>query len=278
MKVFGADIIIGEFIASHHGCMLFSFDSDHGINEEDTNISVETQEEFIADNPVPVYVGQHYASKLHPEVVLTKLICSSDETDFFTEYECRAILRLITGQRGYQWMKIVTDDPGEDIWYRSRTTSVSYVKLGGDVLGIKLNMECDSQFAWSQEIITNISAKANQPFYIFSNSDDLHNYILPNVDIIPSSSGSLEVRNTEDNNWLVKLDDIIARETIRYDCKNEIIDGSRNDSGQAIINYLDNSNIHFFRILPGKNSFISNIDAQFTFRFREPRKVAFVTT
>lgn len=274
MELYGRDLVFGEFRASDYQCYLASFSST-GEREEETGIAVETIEEFIADNPVPVYLGQRYEQKLKPSFVLTKDSCVTTE-DYFSEYDCRAILRLITGQRGYQWMHVITDDVGEDIAYRARVTSISYQKLAGRVVGIIVNMECDSQFAWSQEQIVTISAKVNQPFYIYSNSDDLFSYIYPYVEVIPLSGGTLEVRNEEDNNWLVKITMTQARETIRYDCQREIIDGSRNDSGQAMVNYLNNSNCHFFRLLPGRNTFVSNINAQFTFRFREPRKVAFV--
>ena len=120
-----------------------------------------------------------------------------------------------------------------------------------------------------------IPAKANVPFTVYSNSDDLHSYLYPYVEIIPSARGSISIKNTDDKDWTVRLHNVIAKETIRYDCANGIIDGSRNDSGVAMINYLDNSNTHFFRLLPGRNTFVSDMDAQITWKFREPRKVSF---
>jgi len=275
LEIYGEDLIIGEFVASNFNCYLASFESD-GVRDEDTGIAVETIEEFYADNPVPVYLGQKYSEKLHPVAVLTKDSCKTTE-DYFSEYECRAIIRLVTGQRGYQWMRIIPRDIGEDLWYKVRVTNVGYQKVNGLVAGIKLEMECDSMFAWSAENRVIINAAANTPFTVYNNSDDLYVYTYPYVEIVPKASGDLIVTNSDDNNWEVRLQGVRADETIRYDCKHEIIDGSRNDSGTAMTMFLDYSNCHFFRLKPERNTFTSNLAATFTWIYRVPRKVAFVT-
>ena len=63
-------------------------------------------------------------------------------------------------------MKVITDEVGEDLWYRVRVDKISYNKVNGFVVGIILDMECDSQFAWSIE-------KNGQML----NDDKLTNYI-----------------------------------------------------------------------------------------------------
>lgn len=276
MEVYGKDLILGDFRASDYRCILASFTSD-GVREEDTGISVEVIEEFVADNPVPVFLGEKHTSKLHPSIVLVKDFCQTDDP-YFTERDCRAIIRIITGKRGYQWMKIVTEDIGEDIWYRAKVISVSYQKVSGQVAGIVLDMECDSQFAWSTEFNVTVNATANQPFYVYSQSEDPYSYVSPYVTILIKQAGNLQVTATEDSNWIVSLNDVRLNETIRYDCKNEIIDGSRNDAGVATNIYLTNSNCHFFRLKPDRNQYVSNLNAQFTFTYRYPIKVAFVST
>ena len=161
MEVYGKDLILGDFRASDYQCILASFTSD-GVREEDTGIAVEVIEEFVADNPVPVFLGEKHTSKLHPSIVLVKDFCQTDDP-YFTERDCRAIIRIITGKRGYQWMKIVTEDVGEDIWYKAKVVSVSYQKVSGQVAGIVLDMECDSQFAWSTEF--NVTVKVVNPSF-----------------------------------------------------------------------------------------------------------------
>ena len=273
MTIYARDWIFGNFTASHHQLYPASF-TVTANDEEETGIGVTTTEEYISDNPVPIYIGQKYSDKLKPTIVLTKDSCVTDD-EYFSEYDCRAILREVIGQRGYQWMKLITEEIGEDLWYRARTTNVRYQRVSGKIVGVILDMECDSQFAWStlQSIV--INAQANTPFYVFSNSDALFDYVKPTVTIIPGASGDLSVVNSEDNNWEVKFTGAKSGETIIYDCKNEVIDGSRNESGQAITKYLDYSNCHFFRLLEGKNTYTSNLDATFKFEYRVPRRVSF---
>lgn len=275
MEIYGKDFLLGKFRASDYDCYLASF-SSNGEREEDTGIAYETIEEFVGDNPVPKYLGQKVTSKLHPTATLTKNSCTTTDL-YFTEYECRAILKLVTGFRGYQWMKIETLDVGEDIWYKARVTNVSYNKINGKVVGIKLDMECDSMYAWSVEHTVRIDAKAGIPFSVYSKSEDPYSYVYPYVEIEMKTNGDLEVVAPDDNNWTVKLKDVRFGEIIRYDCANQIIDGSRNDSGEAISVLLNDSNVHFFRLKTDRNTFITNLNAIFTFKYRYPIKVAFVS-
>ena len=274
--IYGRDWIFGDdFRASDYQLYPASF-TVTANDEEETGIGVTTTEEYISDNPIPVYVGQKYNDKLHPSITLTKDDCLTDEL-YFTEYECRAILRKVIGQRGYKWMKVVTEDIDEDIWYRARVVNIKYQRITGRIAGITLDMECDSHFGWTAEKNITINAKANTPFDIFVHTDDTYNYLKPTVQIIPKSAGNLVITNQSDNNWKVTFDGARANETIIYDSKNEVIDGSRNASGQALTKYLDYSNCHFFRLLDNRNTYMSNLAATFKFTFREPRRVAFAS-
>lgn len=273
MTIYANDWMFGDFVASHYQLCPASF-TVTANDEEETGIGVTTTEEYISDNPVPVYIGQKYSDKLKPSIVLVKDRCVTKD-EYFSEYDCRAILREVIGQRGYQWMKLITEEIGEDLWFRARVNNVRYQKIQGRVAGVILDMECDSQFAWSTEKNITINAKANTPFDIFVNTDDIYNYVLPVVTIIPKQNGDISIVNKSDNDWVVKFDGAKNGETIIYDCKNQIIDGSRNASGQAITKYLDSSNMHFFRLLE-VNKFTSNLNATIKFQFREPRRVSFV--
>lgn len=272
--IYGRDFLFGDtFRASDYQLYPASF-SITANDEEETGIGIETTEEYISDNPIPVYIGQKYSDKLKPTICLTKDSCITDD-EYFSEHDCRAILRQLIGQRGYQWMKLVSDEPDEDLWYRSRIVSVKYQRVNGFVAGIILDMECDSQFAWSTEKNITVDALANTPFYIYTQTDDLYNYIKPFVTIVPKVNGNLSLVNRSDNNWAVTLTGVRNGETITYDTKNQVIDGSRNASGQAVTKFLDYSNCHFPRMVDGKNEYVSNIAARYTFTFRTPRRVAF---
>lgn len=269
MEIFTKDLLIGDFRVSDFGLMIASFSYD-GNSEDEIGMNIETIEEFIGYNPVPVYLGQKYTDKLKPQITLVKNPCTYKDNLAFNVYECRAILRKITGIRGYQWMKTIDNNFTDDVWYKARVVSISYRRVGENVVGIVLNMECNSSFAWSSENNITINATANKPFFIFNNTDDLNNYVLPTIKITSLSNGTLSLNNKTDN-WISEIKNIKANETISMNSNKEIL------SSSTIHNLLLNDfNMHWGRLMPDKNEYLSNMDAVITFNFRVPRKVGFL--
>lgn len=271
MEVFGNDWIFGNFRASDFGLMLSSF-SYKGESEDETGLKLSTIEEFIGSNPVPIYLGDKYEDKLRPQITLCKNPCSyTDEQMNFSEKECRWILRELTGIRGYQWMKIIDEHIEEDILFKAKVNNVLYKKVGGNVIGIIIELECDSCFGYSKIFTTKIKAIANTPFDIYNNSDDLTNYVLPTVTIVPETEGDFTIENISDNNWLTELNKLESSESIIIDSQNEIISSSNENH----LYLLNDFNLHFIRLVPEKNTFVTNTNATITFKYRVPRKVGF---
>ena len=42
-----------------------------------------------------------------------------------------SFLRILTGLKGYKWMKLITQVADEDLWYKARINNVSYKRIGG---------------------------------------------------------------------------------------------------------------------------------------------------
>lgn len=267
MEVFSKDLIFGNFRFSDYGLIVGSFNYK-GDSTDDIGMSPSTVEEYIGHNPVPVYLGQQYSNKLEFEAGFIKNPCLRGD-DHFSEKELRAILREVTGKKGYQWTKLINNETDEDLWYRARVTNVSYERMAGKVIGIKLSFECDSLFAWSTQNTVRINAKANVPFYIYNNSDDLNNYVLPSVKIHAKEAGEVSITNTTDN-WETVVN-FVGNETITMDSKSELV--ASNLPSHSLI--LNDTNLHFFRFVPDKNQYISNKDVEITFTYRVPRKVGF---
>lgn len=267
MEVFSKDLIFGEFRLSDYGLIIGSFNYK-GDSTDEIGMSPSTIEEFIGHNPVPTYLGQQYSNKLEFTVSVLKNPCLI-QNDYFNEKDCRAILREITGKKGYQWTKFINSELDDDLWYRARVNNISYERMGGKIVGIIISFECDSLFAWSNQRIINIEAKANTPFYIFNNTDDLNNYVLPYVKIHANGSGLVSIKNTTDN-WETTIN-FVGNETVVMDSKTEFV--TTDVSSHSHI--LNDTNLHFFRFVPDKNQYISNKDVEITFIYRVPRKVGF---
>lgn len=267
MEVFGKDLILGQFRLSDHGMMLASFESS-GESEDETGISISTIEEFVGDNPTPKYLGDKYSDKIRPKVTFVKDPCSYGVNMYFSEKECRNILRTLTGIRGYQWMKIVNNDSEDDIWFRSKIVKISSKKVGGNIVGLILEMESDAPNGYSQETVIDLNFKANKPIRIFSNTDDLYNYIYPTVSIKFNSDGDFKLENITDNRSSV-IKNVKKGEVITIDSKNEVITSSI--AHDLLLN--DFTDMNWIRLLPDANELVTNMDAKITFRYRVPRKV-----
>lgn len=269
MEIFCNDWMLGDFQASDYGLIVASFSSGSSSDDE-TGISISINEQFISHNPIPVYIGQAYADKLRPQVTLVKNPCMFHDEVYFTENDCRAILRKVIGYNGYQWMRLINDNPDENLWYKAKVVNVSYQRMGSKVAGIILEMECDSCFAWSKEYNLTINAKANRAFHIYNNTDDLYHYVLPITTVTPTAGGEFSIINNTEN-WETKISNISATEVLTMDSKNELLSSSK-----AHASLLNDFNLHYIRLVPDRNEFIVNQDAAIQFKYRVPRKAGFV--
>lgn len=270
MEIFAEDAIIGDFKLSEYGLILASF-NDNSESSEDLGMDQETAEEYIGHNPTPIFLGSRYSSKLKPTLTVVKNPCVHKLPDF-SEHECRDILRRLTGHQGYKRMQIIHRSMDEELFYNVRTVSVNYQKVMGKVVGIILNMECDSQFAWTKEMDITILAKQGKPFNLYISTDDPGNYVYPVVTIRASSAlESISLRNILDNNWETVIKHLFANEVITIDSQRQTIRSSRKDRMLA-----NDFNMHFPRFIPDKNSYITDQDISIQFKYSLPRKAGFV--
>lgn len=269
IDILNNDLIIGNFRSSDYGLIIGSF--SNGESEDDIGMKTSTIEEFIGHNPVPVYLGQKYTDKLKLQITLIKNPCMFYDKIYFNEKECRAILRILTGLKGYQWLKLAAQALDDDLWYKVRINSVTYKRVGGHVVGILLEAECDSCYAWSKEYNITVNAKANQHFYIYNYTDDLNNYVYPITSIISSSAVDIKLTNLSDNNWTTVIKCIQAQEKITIDSGHQII--SSNLPHELL---LDNFNLRWIRLVPEKNEYLCNTDISIVMKFRVPRKVGII--
>ncbi|MFG6356678.1 MAG: hypothetical protein K1W26_07645 [Acetatifactor sp.] len=270
MEIFAEDAIIGDFKLSDYGYLLASFGSN-SESTEDLGMDHDTVEEYIGRNPTPIFLGSQYSSKLKPTLTIVKNPCVHKLPDF-TEHECRDILRRLTGNRGYRRMQILHSSIDEELFYNVRTVSVNYQKVAGKIVGVILNLECDSQFAWTKETDITIPARQDKPFNLYISTDDLSSYVYPVVTVRASSPlASISLRNISDNNWETVIKHLFENEVITIDSRRQIIFSSRKDRMIA-----NDFNMRFPRFIPDKNTYITDQDISIQFKYSLPRKAGFV--
>ena len=270
MEIFCKDFILDDFVASNYGLTVCSFSFDG--QSEDEVFAVDTTEEFIGENPKVTYIGQKYNFKIEGTISLMKDICK-DVNAKLTEYDCRAILRKVTGKRGYRWLKVVTEDIGEDLWYKIRVTNASLKRVNGTVIGIILTITTNSYMCYSEEINYTVHLKKDEEMSIFVNTDDLDNYVYPKAFITPKESGLLSIVATSDitptypDGYMTRIENITADSTFMMDSQYKLIDKTIN---------LNDFNMHWIRFIPDLNTYVANMDCDIQFIYRLPRKVGFI--
>lgn len=269
MEIFAKDVIIDDFKFSDYGLILASFSNNTEVTE-DLGMNHETVEEYVGYAPKPVYLGSQYSSKLKPTLTLIKDPCIHKSL-YFTEHECRDMLRRLAGSHGYKKMQLLHESMDEELFYNVRTVSVNYQKVNGKIVGIILNMECDSQFAWTKEMDIAISAKQDKAFHLYISTDDLNNYIYPIMIVTaPVMLDHISIKNITDNQWETTIDRMFKGEIITIDSLHQTISSSQ----ERLI--ADDFNMHFPRFVPDKNTFVTNRDVAIRFKYVLPRKVGFV--
>ena len=266
------DLIFNDFRMSDHG-LISGNGSDGAIDDSvDMSLTPTSTVAFLGERPTSKFISQKY--KTNPEVTVrfAKAYCNKTDDETFTENELRHLNRLLTGKRGYSWLKIIKNKTMEtDYSYRARVSKIEYERLGYDVVGYDVTFECDGAHAYSEEQKITFNVTAGTPFYVFCNSDDLHNYTLPTITLTTDSGGTLTLTNRSDN-FSSEISDMTSGETLTIDCQNELLSSSRT---RTFI--LNDFNLHWPRLLPDKNEYTCSLDATITFTFRAARKVGFIS-
>ena len=272
MEVFGEDVLFGkDFRASDFGLTADVSFSGMIDSEETMALSPTANTEFIGGNSHATYLSHKYEAQDELTVTFSHNPCD-DAFNPFTEHEVRALNRVLTGKKGYDWLKIVKDKDSTDIdlWYYAVVSNISYQFMGKDVIGYRVTFKTDGGQAYSDENTSFIHATPDKPFYVFNGSDEIHDYLRSVVIIRPKSGGTLEITNVTDNNWTMQLENCVANEYIKMDCVNEILTSDRRTLP------LNDFNLHWMRLVPDKNEFTINMAADITFTHRLIRKTGFI--
>ena len=273
MEIFGKDIIIGpNFKSSDFGLITVSSENKSGESSDDV-FKLDTETVYLGESPSSKFIKMNYSDALQATVTFMKDPCDRRASDnkwmTFTEKECRAIVRVITGNHGFQWMRIIPEDmtDTEEIWYKVTINNVKYNRINSDIYTITIEITADSFMGYTPEITHKLSLTANKEKSMYIVTDDLNNYVQPVLKIIPKSSGTLNLTNRSDGSgWTTTVKSVSANSTITFDCQNKLLTGAT----------LNNFNLHWPRLVADKNTYISNITADLEFVYRAPLKAGWI--
>ena len=266
------DFLFEDFHMSDYGLICWNGSDGEIDDTADMAMTPTITTVFTGESSNSKFVSQKYENNPEFTIKMTKAFCGNSELNYFTENELRMYNRLLTGKAGFSWLKLVNNEVMEtDFYYRASVSRIEYERLGYHVVGYDVTFELDGGMAYSEEQTITIRATANKKFYIYCNSDDLHNYTLPMITITASAADTLTLTNNTDS-WNSVMENMTAQEKLTIDSKNELLGSSR-----ARTYILNDFNLHWPRLMPGKNEYVCSQNATITFIFRAARKVGYVS-
>lgn len=270
MNAFFKDIQFGNFIASEYGLIPVSFDTNFD-EELDLAMGSESDEEYIGRHTIPLDYGSNHQGKLEFTITFMKNTCGHNVDLEFSSFEIRSILRELTGNQYYKDLYFIDDSLhfDERIHYKVKVTETFANKVAGKIIGIKVTFQNESFWGYTDDNSISMILKANQRFFFYNNSDELHSYLLPVIEL-SDVTGEISIINISDNNRETIIEKIEPNEKIILDAKHEIITSSI--PGRNIVNDF---NLKWIKFIPGKNEMAVSSDCKMKITYQLLRKVVF---
>lgn len=268
MELFNEKVIIGNFNSSFYGLILSSFDSN-GEHDLELGFDTDLTEERIGNNPITTFINYSYSEKLKFTITFVK--DNKNNGNKFTDFEIRQILRDLSGlNTKYNWMQRFDSINGETLFYRVILTKVNTKKIGNSVIGIILELECDSPYSYSDEFIRtyNILTSPNNTFSFYCYTDEINKLLPVNATITaPNIISQLTITNTTTNISSI-ITSLSANEIINLNAEKDSINTSVED--KKIINDF---NLKWIKIQSGINTFTVSNPCSIILKYREIKKV-----
>lgn len=272
MDAFFKDVQIGNFVASEYNLMPVAFEYN-GEDDNDFQMGSETDEEYIGRNTIPLDYGSNHYGKLEFSITFVKNVCNPNATKAFTNFEIRSILRELTGKQYYRDLYFIDYElhTDERIHYRVKIIQTERTRINGEIIALKFTFQCDSFWAYTDEYDLEFCVKDNQTINFYNSSDELNDYLCPQIEITSSSAiAELSIINKSDNNRTTTIENIDADETIYLNSKNETISSS--NTTKIIIN---NFNLKWLKFVPGINELTFSKECKVKIKYQLLRKVVF---
>jgi len=226
------------------GLLITSLDSGDSSNPGGNDITLYTQKIF--KRPVPYFFGVTQDKILQFDVEFS----SRDEMD---AERASIIQNILFGQMVYHELKIIQPDM-ENLHMNCFLTQPSVRKIGGQIVGFRCSVMCDSPWAWSylkSKIYTYSTPVGLRTDTQILNNISANNYYTFPIMVITmnNSGGYLHMTNTTDNSRYTTFDTLLANEVLTVDCDKQIL------SSSTLIRRLPNFNKVWPRLLPGRNDY-----------------------
>lgn len=217
MAVYQKKFIFNNRSNKDFGLIVARFDPDNG--EVDSYLSTES----IYTESYNGTKRYDYGAKYTSTTILYITMVKNNYADF-SRSELRDVLDWLTGLNKVSWLDLYNDDTNEFAFsFLGRVINVRLQKLDARIVGINVEFESVSPWAYSNINHNEMTLDGTESLYhICNSSDESSVYIYPNVTFVnKSTNGSLRILNTTTGEETL-IKNLSANEIITLD-SNKII-------------------------------------------------------
>lgn len=259
--MYAEEFIFDNKVCSEFDLMICSFDNSNSNGNMGANI------EFITTSNPVCGKWRKLASKETKQLEFQFQVCKTDFS-YIDAYERQAIQRWLVRRDTYKKLQFVQDDY-EQVWFNAYVTSIEFVEVGNQVVGLTINWKCDASHGYGELYRYEYKDKSVLPLEFYDNSDE-EGYIYPNVEIDVTTDGTIEIHNfTEGRTFRIR--NCQSGEKIIQN--GDILQLSSSISSH---NVLNDFNFNFFRIVNSyetRKNVIATSGCNITFSYYPIKKV-----
>lgn len=235
------------------------------------------------------HVGAKYNDVLSFSFSIVKDPCKyHGDGMYFTRQEIRKLNAWLTSQSLPKVLYFPDDE--EDIYYFAIINSVDSDVANTKVYMLTYEVTCNAPWGFSamKEASSIIKKEEGQKeeqedqeiqldrnIVIINESDDIQSYVYPVIIIEPHNDGIVTITNNSDNslNGNSLSINVLAEDTITLDCKLCSFTSLSGVMSLSDLGFSDIGNVYIPKFKYGENNISVSGDADFIFKWREPRKV-----
>lgn len=245
MAFYGRSFIYDGVPSETYGLYISNIDAN-AINQSMASSSMDIKEEKIFRRPTPYFLGATPA----PVLTFEFSAFSEEEIDADT---FQLISKWLFSSRNFKKLMIDQEDI-RNVYFNCIFVDPKIIRVGNVIKGFSATVRCDSPYAWrkAKNLVKSYSSfSVNDSFTFNNSSDDSGSYLYPSLGIMMNNfGGSISILNSEDGGRNFTFTGISPNEILYIDCDLQIIKSSLG------INRVSNSNLKFFRLVPGLNHII----------------------
>ena len=214
--------------------------------------------------------GYSYTEPYQLEFYTTKYNCDNYDDFVISDAELNTLIRWLNRKSYCKFKPIYNDGSFADVYYMAYF-NMSLLKAGGDIVGLRLTLNCNAPFGYQETKVFN-GTLGSSPLTIEDVSDEIgHLYCKTTITV--KSAGDLTIQNSADKYNAVIIKNCKENEIITMSGDTKIITTSM-DSHKKLPNDFNFNYIRLVNTFSSRtNIFTANLPCEIKMEYNPIRKV-----